>query len=338
MPTPNTPPPIRPHTLRTVILTIVGTIVVVFTLILLLAWRTSEDSSEGVALQTRNSGGMMGYGVSDSSSISSKAIAPSASPEIAYDMMAPTMPSPMPPIYDGSGATAEEREEIGQKIIRNGYLNLRVDDAEKRLTEAKGLATQFGGFVASSNLQDNAGVKTAYLTIRVPSDKFDSLVDASKKLASLVTSESSNADDVTDQFVDLNARLKAAQAEEAQYLEILKQAKSVEDTLKVTSALSQVRARIEQMQGQLRYLTDKTDYATLNLTLTEDTRIEVPTRTWEPLESIRQSFRGLIIALQALVDLLIGLVFYGIGLLLPVLLILYVIYRLTRWVIGKFKK
>jgi len=278
--------------------------------------------------------GMMDYSVSGGVA-SSKAIAPSASPEIAYDSM---MPSPMPPIFDGSGATAEEREEIGEKIIRNGYLQIRVDNTEKRLNEAKNLANQYNGFVASSNLQDSAGVKTAYITIRVPSDKFDQLVDAAKKLSVLVISESSNADDVTDQFVDLTARLKAAQAEEAQYLDILKDAKTVEDTLKVTSALSQVRTRIEQMQGQLRYLTDKTDYATLNLTITEETQFEIPTRTWKPLETIRQSFRGLIIALQGLVDFLIAAFFYVVGLLLPVLLILYVIYRLARWVINKFKK
>ncbi len=319
------------------VLTIIGTIVVSFIVILILAWSFGTTSSSRNSLQTAGTGmGMMDYSVS-SGIASSKAIAPSAAPSPAYDMMDSAMPEIMP-YYGGSGATAEERADVGQKIIRNGYLSIRVDNTEKRLEEAKGLASQYGGFVASSNLQDNAGVKTAYITIRVASDKFDELVAAAKKLSVVVLSESSNADDVTDQFVDLNARLKAAQAEEAQYLDILKEAKTVEDTLKVTSALSQVRTRIEQMQGQLRYLTDKTDYATLNLTITEETQIEIPTRTWKPLETIRLSFRGLVIALQGLVDFLIAAFFYGIGLLLPILLILYVIYRLAKWIAKKFKK
>jgi uncharacterized coiled-coil protein SlyX len=333
MPLPNTPTAARRSTLRTVVLTVILTLAVLFVLIVIAVWRSGAGYGT-VSVQSRilpmPGAAEPGMAVSGKAEVSDMSLRDSA-PEIMP-------PEPVPPPFDGSGATAEERQKIGQKIIRTGNLSLRVDDAAKRLDEAKKLAEQFGGFVASSNLADNAGVKTAYLTIRVPTDKYNDLVDAAKKLAALVLSESSNAEDVTAQFVDLNARLKAAQAEEAQYLAILKQAKTVEDTLKVTDYLSQVRSRIEQMQGQLRYLTDKTDYATLNLTLTEETRIEVPTRTWKPLETMRQSFRALILALQSLADLLIGVVIFGLGFLLPLGLLLWLIYFALRRMVRRFRK
>lgn len=326
---PSTQP--KTHTVRTVVLTVIATVAILFILVLALAWRSNNSSSGYGVSQSRDSlnyaSDMMEAGASG------KAMAPSmavASPEM--------MPSPMPPIWDGSGASIQDREAVDAKIIRTGSLSLRVDDAEKRMEEAKGLAKQFNGFVANSNLSERNGVKTGYIAVRVPSDKYDMLVAEAKKLAVLVLSESSDAEDVTAQFVDLEARLKSAKAEEAQYLDILKQAKNVEDTLKVTSALNEVRSRIEQMQGQLRYLTDRTDYSTLNISLTEETKIQVPTKTWKPLETVRQSFQGLIIALQGLVDFLIGLFFYGLGYLLPVGLLVYLAYRLARWLWRRLRK
>jgi hypothetical protein len=165
-------------------------------------------------------------------------------------------------------------------------------------------------------------VKTAYATIRVPTDKYREAVEEIKKLATLVLSEQESGDDVTDQFVDLEARLKAARAEEAQYLEILKTARTIEDTLAVTERLANVRARIEQMDGQMRHLDDRTSYATLSVTMTEDTRIEAPTKTWDPGETVRMATRALIETLQGLADALIAFGIFFIGLVLPVLLVL----------------
>jgi len=328
---PPTPPPssARPHTVRTIVLTVVATVFILFALVTLLAWRSGGKSEYGVA-QNRDAvmgEAMMDYGGATKMAVSSIAMPGMAVPEIA--------PAPMPPIYDGSGATIKDRAAVDAKIIRTGSLSLRVDDAEKRMDEAKALAKQLNGFVASSNLRESNGVKTGYITVRVPSDKYDALVAECKKLAALVLSESSDAEDVTAQFVDLEARLKSAKAEEEQYMAILKQAKNVEDTLKVTQSLNEVRSRIEQMQGQMRYLTDRTDYSTLNITLTEETKIQLPTKTWKPLETLRQTFQGLIVSLQGLVDFLIGLAIYGIGFLLPIFLLLYLAYRLGRWVIRK---
>ncbi|MCE9586638.1 DUF4349 domain-containing protein [Candidatus Uhrbacteria bacterium] len=238
-------------------------------------------------------------------------------------------PSPAP------GATPEDRNRVGQKIIRNGSLTLRVDDAAKRLEEARMIAEQAGGFVASANLTDRAGVKTAYATLRIPTDKFRAVADSLKRLASTVFDESESGQDVTDQYVDLDARLKAAKAEEAQYMEILKNARSIEDTLNVAARLGEVRSRIEQMQGQMRGLEDRTSYATLTVTMTEEARVEAPTRVWKPLETFKEAMRALVESLQGMVDALIAFAVFFVGLVLPVLIVLGLAAWFVRWLIRR---
>ncbi len=244
----------------------------------------------------------------------------------------------MPPIMDGSGASAADRIAIGPKIIKNGSLGIRVERVDAAMDKINQLTTDVKGFVADSRVTDvDTEGKTAYMTLRIPAQTFEQTVTAVKKLAMVVFDESTTANDVTAQFVDMDARLKSAKAEEAQYLEILKKAKNVEETLNVTNRLADVRSRIEQLQGQLRYMSDQTDYATLQITLSERTIVTAPTRTWQPGETLRQAFQSLIVALQQLLDVVIMAAVYLLGLVLPVLLAGYLLVVLVRWLwIGTF--
>ncbi len=249
--------------------------------------------------------------------------------DIAFDAIRIAPPSPAP------GASPDDRERVGQKIIKNGSLTLRVDDAAKRLEEARMIAEQQGGFVASANLSDRAGIKTAYVTLRVPTEKYRATADALKNLASTIFDETESGQDVTDQYVDLEARLTAAKAEEAQYLEILKSARSIEDTLNVTARLGAVRTRIEQMQGQMRGLEDRTSYATLTVTMTEEARVEAPTRVWKPGETLKESLRTLVESLQGLADALIAFLVFFVGLVLPILIVLGLVAWIVRFIIRR---
>lgn len=238
-------------------------------------------------------------------------------------------PSPMPPVMPGSGAPPEDRARIGERVIRNGSLSLRVDDVNARLTEARTIAAAEGGFVADANVVDREGVKSATITIRVPQDAFDRTLARLKELASTVFNESANTEDVTAQFVDLEARLGAARAEETQYLRILEQADTIEETLQVTARLGEVRSRIESMEGRLRYLRDRTEYSTIRVSMTEEARVQVPTPVWRPGETLRESLRELVISLQGLADGLIAFGVFLIGLVFPVALLL----ALAAWIV-----
>jgi hypothetical protein len=240
----------------------------------------------------------------------------------------------------GSGAPPEDRERVGERVIRNGSLSIRVDDVETRLDEARAIAAAEGGFVANANIVDREGVKSATITIRVPQDAFDRTLSRLKELASTVFNESTNTEDVTAQFVDLEARLSAARAEEAQYLRILEQADTVEETLQVTARLGEVRARIESMEGQLRYLRDRTEYSTINVSMTSEARVQAPTPVWRPGETFRESLQDLVIALQGLADLLIAFGVFLIGLVLPLALLIALIVWIVRaiWMKIRSKK
>ncbi|MBU1907781.1 DUF4349 domain-containing protein, partial [Patescibacteria group bacterium] len=186
------------------------------------------------------------------------------------------------------------------------------------------------------------GPRTAYVTIRVPADVFETTLSELKQVGVLTLHESVHGQDVTAEFVDLEADLRNARAEETSYLEILKKSGSIEEVLAVTQQLAQVRGRIERLEGRKRYLENQTDLATISISLTEETRVELPTKTWRPLEVTRQALRDLVAGLQTLVDFLIRLVIAVIGLLIPIALIsgllLWLGWRLVRIILRRFHR
>ncbi len=259
--------------------------------------------------------------------------------------MALGMPAPAPSMiaaddmmvapYDPYGATQEEREAIGERIIQTGGIFMRVDDAARRLEEVRGLVESSGGFIADSSISEQSGVRTANITARIPVDQYQDLRAKIRAIGGTIFNETSHADDVTDQFVDLDARLRAAKAEEEQYLEILDRATTIEDTLRVTAQLSQVRSRIEQMEGQMRFLRDRTEFATLTVHMTEEARVTIPTDEWRPGEVLREALRDLVIVAQGIIDFAITALIFIIGLLLPLGLIIWFFLWLWKRILLK---
>src|SRR5271169_3383712 len=110
-----------------------------------------------------------------------------------------------------------------RKIIRNGSLDLLVTEVSQSIDKIGSIVVGVGGFVEKSN-QTNSGGHSASVTVRVPAARLDSVIVQIKALATTVDRESVEARDVTREYIDLDARLRNAQAEEAQYLQILKRA------------------------------------------------------------------------------------------------------------------
>jgi len=324
MPNPNP----KAYTKR-VIGTVVVVSVVLIALIISALWKstTAMFSMHRSVAPTMQGGSAVGYGTASPPMALQDQYYANDEASIAKGM--PIAPQPGNP-----GATPADRAAIGEKIIRNGSLTLRVDDAAKRLEELRTIVSNAKGFVDSANISDNAGVKTAYVTVRVPNEQFDAVRLATKALASTVFVETENSQDVTAQYVDLDARLTAAKAEEQSYLDILKKSGSIEDTLAVTQQLSRVRAEIEQLQGQMRYMNDQTSYATLTITLTEEAKVEVPTTVWKPGETFNIAVRGLVQSLQDLADAFITAGVFILGLVVPFLIVVWII----GWIIWRIIK
>lgn len=108
-----------------------------------------------------------------------------------------------------------------------------------------------------------------------------------KRLATTVENESVEVRDVTREYIDVDAHLRNAKAEEAQYLQILKRATTIKDTLDVTEKLSDVRGRIEQLQGEMNYLSSQIAMSTLEISLHAEAEAEVSGIHWRPLRQAK---------------------------------------------------
>ncbi|NIW78938.1 MAG: DUF4349 domain-containing protein [Calditrichae bacterium] len=243
------------------------------------------------------------------------------------------MATAIPP-FDGLLAD-EEFIDTEQRIIKNGNITAKVDNAEETAKNISELATRYEGFVQSSNIYESeTGAKSGTVIIRVPVASFEAAFAEIKTFATQVVSESVSGQDVTEEYVDLQSRLKNKRAEEAQYLDILKQAYTVEDILMVTERLSWVRQEIERLEGRLNYLENLTDMSTITTFISEEEKIQIPVEKWRPIETIRTSFRAMILGLQSLADLGIWLIMFAALIVLPIIIVVLIII----WLVKKIRK
>ncbi|HIE17358.1 MAG TPA: DUF4349 domain-containing protein [Dehalococcoidia bacterium] len=230
--------------------------------------------------------------------------------------VAPPAPSPSPGIV--KEYTGRDRPQVAggkpgevdadRKIVRRGYMTLEVEDVSQAMSAIAALATELGGYVVSSHKRGNEDVPHGRISIRVPADRFGEVLDRLRKLAVSVPDESTKSQDVTEEYTDLKAQLRNLEATEAQYLELLKKAETVEDTLKVYQALSGVRGEIERVKGRIQYLERTSDMALIEINLQ---RTKPLGQTgWSALKTLESAVRGLATLGRVLADMAIWLVVF----------------------------
>lgn len=232
--------------------------------------------------------------------------------EMEYDYDEGAMLSAVP-AADGGDLDSETR------IIKTGSLTVDVKNTEETMATIADFADQFEGFIQYSNTWLQSDETTAgSVTLRIKADYFEEALEAIKGLATVVQSESVSGEDVTEQYIDLQARLSNYEAEEAQYLEILERATTVEELLMVSDYLAYVREDIEMIQGQLNYLEDRTDFSTISVYVYEEASILAPTSDWQPLVQVKKAFNKLVVTGQGFVNGVIWLVVFGVPLLIVI--------------------
>ena len=198
--------------------------------------------------------------------------------------------------YKDTGAgdlpsTAEER-----MIVRTGDMSLVVEDVIEARDEIAQLAVRLDGYVVSSRISGEEQDRTGWISIRVPDDKFDQALAELRELAVRVTSESTDSRDVTEEYVDLQSRLRNAEATESQYLTLLEKAEDVDDILRIYEKLSQVRRDIEQIKGRMLYLERTTSMSLISVSLTPEATAKPLARVgWSALEVLKSAARGIVI-------------------------------------------
>ncbi len=160
-----------------------------------------------------------------------------------------------------------------RKIIRNGDLTLETGSPTDGLRKITAVAESHGGFVVNSEFTQNrveAGAKpsqTVTVIARVPASQFASALEEIRGAGERVISEKISGQDVSEEYLDLEARLRTKKALEAQFLEIMKQAHKVQDALDVQSQLADVRTEIERLEGRRRFLENQAALSTITTTL-----------------------------------------------------------------------
>jgi hypothetical protein len=155
---------------------------------------------------------------------------------------------------------------LGRKIVQTTDIDVQVKEVPRSFQDIVRIATTAGGFVASSTFSNADKQQIADLTIRVPADQYQSVLAQVRGMGNVAT-EKSDANDATQEYTDLQARLRTLDATEQRYLDLLAKAETVPDILTLQDRLDSVRGQIEQVQGRINLLDHLTDLATITVHL-----------------------------------------------------------------------
>ena len=261
-----------------------------------------SDSSSGSSAATSNSAG--------SGSETGGDLSPATAPKTAG-----ASPPAGADAATGGGSSAPGTGTLAavpvpaNRVVQTGQLALEVGKSKVQptLDRLGGIATTAGGFLTSSRSAAGVGSPSGTSTLRVPTAKFDAVVAQVRTLGH-VTSISTSAKDVTADYVDLGARISALEDTRATFLTLLSRATSIGDTLAVQQQIQPVQQQIEQLQGQQQLLANRSDLATLAVSVGE---VDAPIRTTEPAQHKRTGFAaawhrtvtGFNVGLQALITI-----------------------------------
>jgi hypothetical protein len=199
------------------------------------------------------------------------------SPVMMADIMPPnsTVPPPPPPQSDesqaltGTDQSIQPVETVTRKIIRDGNMEIRVSDLEKGKAAIDTLTKKFKGYYNNESYSNADYSKGYSVIIRVPADNFDAFIAAIESGMGEVVFKNISSRDVTEQFIDLEARMANKKNYLSRYSELLKQARTVKDMLEIEEKTRVIEEEIESTEGRLKYLQNQVDYSTLSLTISK---------------------------------------------------------------------
>lgn len=192
---------------------------------------------------------------------------------VSNESVAVTALNEAPPIDETDKANDQQKPATPSpqsKIIRNASLRFQVKDYRKNIRSIETIIKRYEGFIVNSNETRIDNSLQNSLSIRVPAKNLDNLINELAKQALYLDYKNISSEDVSTEFVDVSARLKAKQAVEQRYLDLLKQAKTIKDILEIETELRQIREEIESGQARINYITSQVAYSTVSLEIYEN--------------------------------------------------------------------
>ena len=228
----------------------------------------------------------------------------------------------------GNLHNGEQPDTSDRKVIYQAEVELEVKDFYKAQKELETKAKDLGGYIVESSASEYDRQLSGTMTFRIPEDRFQSFIDAAESGATKMVDRHVTGRDVTEEYVDVESRLRSKKAVETRLMAFMEEAEKTEDLLKISGELDAVQEEIEQLTGRLKYLQNQTAYATVTIYLTEGVKVfeQDDLNTWEKVEKqfarninfLMSFLSGMIVSLLGNLPALIFL-----GLLAAVLLMVY---------------
>lgn len=177
--------------------------------------------------------------------------------------------APLPESVSAPDQSGLSTSAIETKIIKTASLTIEVNDVPGSVEVLKNLAAQRGGYISSTNVQKNYNDRlTGSVILRVPAVEFENTLTGIKAIGT-VKSASTQGQDVTEEYVDLQAQKTSYQNQLAQYNEIMKKAVKVDDVITVQQQIDRVQTQLNRLEGRIRYLDSRIDLSTITVSLQE---------------------------------------------------------------------
>jgi hypothetical protein len=203
-------------------------------------------------------------------------------------------------------------DDFDRKIVKAAELGVRAEDVRESAEEAQRAVASYGGTVLSSRVSRGDGSVYADLVLSVPSPDFEAALEELRDLGKEVTTDAVSGEDVTEEFVDLESRERNLLAAEESLLGLYDKAESVGDTLAVERELTNIRGQIEEVQGRIKYLEQRTAYSRITLDIEP---VAPPPRppepAWNPANVAAEAWGASLAVLQAIATAIISAVVFG---------------------------
>jgi hypothetical protein len=249
----------------------------------------------------------------------------SSDANIGYSGVAPT---PIPTTAPQSGGLPIQG--VATKIIKTAAVNLEVKNVTSAVDKIREIVTQRGGYLSTTNIGKNYNDQvTGTVVLRIPADQFDSSLSGVKEVGT-VKSISTQGQDVTEEYVDVQAQISSYQNQLSQYNLIMKNATNVKDIINIQQQIDQVQINLDRLNGRLKYLNSQIDYSTITVTLQEPEPVGGQ-RGHDFVTAINEGITGFFSVIDVIVILFLSLI--------PIIIIGVVAYGVYRvWIQKRSEK
>lgn len=228
---------------------------------------------------------------------------------------------------------------VERMIVKNAEVSVLVENSDVAIDRLTQIVGDVDGYIISSRIwfqeYEGENYKYASVTIGVPVSQFEVSLRRIRDLSLRVMDENASGEDVTDQYVDLESRLRNLEATRERIQSFLEDAKSVDEALRINQELAAIEAQIEEVKGRMNYLSDRSAFSTITVTISPDLPKIEPTPTptpapWNPGRTLNQATDTLVNAYQGLVEFAIWLFVVVVPILAPPVLLVWLLVKLFR--------